>query len=102
MSSNSLSRSLERLPEAQLINRLEEIVERAYFERIYGILVESSHENHRRHVFGTDRRDDVEAIELGHLDIEEDKIRLEVANCRNRLSARLALAENHHVGNSAE
>src|SRR5687768_16668592 len=93
---------LQRLAETELIHRLQEIVDRADFERIYGVVVESSYKNHRRHFVGPHCRNDVEAVKLRHLHIEKYQIGLEVADRRDSLRSGLAFAEHDNIRQGGE
>jgi hypothetical protein len=63
-----------RLGEARLTHRLHEIVERVRFERAHRELVVRRDEDDRRHPDGAVGPQYLEAIELWHLDIEEDEV----------------------------
>ena len=68
----------EGLEDAAAIEGLEQVVDRVHVEGAHGVLVECSGEDDLRHgagrFFVEELFDDGEAIEAGHLDVEEDEV----------------------------
>jgi hypothetical protein len=54
--------------------RLQQIVQRVGLERLNRMLVVSRHEDRERHRRRADGIDDTQAVELGHLDVEEHQV----------------------------
>ena len=77
--------------------RLEQVIERVHFERAQRVLVVGGDEDDRRHPLGADRVDHAEAVDAGHLDVEEDEVRRLVLDGRDRLRAVAALADDFDV-----
>src|SRR4029453_16164096 len=46
---------------------------------------------------GVDELEDLEAVELGHLDVEEDRLRIQLSRRLHRLETGRALREHAHV-----
>jgi hypothetical protein len=88
----------DRALEPPLVEGLEQIVGRDHLERFEGILVVGRYENDRRHLVDADPLDHAEAIAAGHLDIEEDHVRLQVPNGGHGLTGVPTLADDLHVG----
>jgi hypothetical protein len=71
-------------------------------ERLERVCVIGSHEDDRRHVLGADLLDDAEAVEAGHLDVEEDEVGRELADCRDGLGAVCGFADDFDVRSALE
>ena len=94
--------TIQRLVKSHVIDGLEQIVERAEFECRHCIVVERGDEDHRRHFIGTHFGDHVEAVQLGHLHVEKNQVRLIGANGGDCLQSILTLANNLDVGNARQ
>src|SRR5215212_4426908 len=70
------ARAGEGVVEPLSLERLEQIVERVDLEGAQRVLVEGGHEHHRGHPLGAHFGDHPEAVEVGHLDVEKDQVRL--------------------------
>src|SRR5215207_11299376 len=84
----------DRLAQALLVERFEEVIDRVDLERAEGVLVVGRYENHRRHRLHADGLDDLEAADFGHLHVEEDQVRPESADGLDRLAAVGALGDD--------
>src|SRR6187402_1714720 len=73
-------RALQGFSETLPAERLDEIVHGVCLERLDGIVLKRGHENGGGHPCRTDRRHDIHALDAGHLDIEENKVRRLVAD----------------------
>jgi len=62
------------------------------------MLVVSGDEDDRGHSRDTDRFDDVEAADLGHLDVEKDEIGCQRRDCVDRCRSITAFADDLEVG----
>ena len=91
------ARVLERLPKAVAAERLQQVVERVHLERAERVLVVGGDEDDRRHLLGTDGLDDAEAVDTGHLHVEEHQVGHLVLNRRDGLRAVAALAHHFDV-----
>ena len=80
--------ALDAAAEARFVHGLQKIVDGAGIERAHGVFLVRCREDHDRHRVGADGLDDVEAVELGHLHVEEDDIGREPAMARPRLRRR--------------
>ena len=98
-------RALQRSLEARAIERLEQIIERPNLERFHRELAERGHEDDRRRgssiagrgarlAHRLERGDDLEAVELGHLYIEKDDVRLFADDHVHRFGAIACLADD--------
>ena len=90
---------------ARIAERLKQVVESPGFESLQGVLIVSGHENDRRRSVSAEHLEDVEAIVLGHANIEEHQVgfqapnRFEAFGCRAVLSKQFnlrVLAKQEH------
>ncbi len=88
---------LHGLIEALLVNRLQQIIDRANLERVDRVLVECGDEDHRRNRLLTYLRDHVEAVHLRHLDVEKNQIGFVAADCLDRLGAGCTLGDARQI-----
>ena len=94
--------AIERLLEPLAAERLEQVVERVHVERAEGELVVGRHEHDRRHPLGSHGGDDAEAVELGHLHVEEDEVGPVPLDRAHRFGAAGTGGDHLHVGLLAE
>src|SRR6266496_6015743 len=94
--------SLQGLTESELIDWLQQIIERTDFERVHSVVIECGDKNYRRHFVCTDCCDYIETVELRHLHIEKNEIGFELANCRDSLCARFAFSKERNVARPGE
>ena len=87
-----LARALQRLGEALAVERLEQVVERADLERLERVLIVRGDEDDERHPLAADRLDDLEAVHLRHLDVEEHEVRRVIVDRGDGFLAVAALA----------
>ena len=92
------ARALERVGEALAIEGLEDVVEGAHLEGLEGVLIVGGHEDDERHALAPDRFDDLEAVHVRHLDIEEDELRRVIQDRRHGFLAVTTLAHHLDVG----
>jgi hypothetical protein len=90
------TRMVQGLPKTLAAERLEQVVDRVHLERAQGELVVGGGEDIVR--FGAGQFDHLEAIELGHLDVEEHQFRLQLADGLDGLEAIRAFADDLDVG----
>ncbi len=83
MQLDHLPRSAKSFLEPLVVERLDQVVDGGEVEGSDGVIVGGG-EDDRRHVVRADVADHLESGFSGHLDIEEDEIRLQLANRRNR------------------
>ena len=94
--------AIERLLEPCAVEGLEQIVDGIHFEGAHGVLVECRGEDDLRQGLGPGLLQQLaeyrEAVETGHLHIEEDDIRLEARHQRDGFYAVLSLERRlpHH------
>jgi hypothetical protein len=62
-------------PKPVLVYRLEQIVEGVHLERAKGVVVVCGHEDDHRLLCLSQRGDDLEAVEIRHLDVEQHHVR---------------------------
>ncbi len=67
----------ERLAKAIGIEGLEQVVDRLHLERAKRVAVERGDEHDRRRRLPRDRFEDAERVEIRHLDVEKEQLRLE-------------------------
>jgi hypothetical protein len=91
-------RALDRGAEAMPVDRLEHVVDRMHVERAKCMLVVSGDEDDRGHARDTDRFDDVETADLGHLDVEKNEIGCELRDCVDRRRSITAFTDDLEVG----
>ena len=75
----------QRLAESFAPHRLEQIVERVHLERLERIFVVGGHEHDRRRRL--EQLQNLEAVQLGHLDVEQDQVRGQLADPFHRFEA---------------
>ena len=86
-----LARALQRRAEALVVERLQQVVQRMRLEGAQGELVVGGHEDHHGHTTDADRLQHVEAVDLGHLNVQEEQIRWRLFEasrsrpCRSRI-----------------
>jgi hypothetical protein len=77
------------------VGRLQQIVDRALFEGLDGVLVVRGDEHDVRPARQRARR--LDAVHRGHVDVEEDDVRLEALRERDGLAAVGGLADDHEL-----
>ena len=92
-----LLRAVQRLAQPRLVHGFEEVIDGVQFECAYGVLLECRHERDQRDFVLLQRADDAEAVELGHVQIEQRQVRLLAHDQRHRLSSRRRLAHDDGV-----
>ena len=75
----SLRRAIQSAIETLFVDRLQQIIDCANFERVDSVFIERGRKDDERHVLRADLANDVEAIELRHLYVEKDYFRLKLA-----------------------
>jgi hypothetical protein len=84
--------AVERAMEAGIVEGFQEIVEGSCFEGAQGILIVGGNENDGWRKIAAEEFEKVEAVALGHLDVEENQVRLGFADLRQGLGSRATLA----------
>jgi hypothetical protein len=67
-------------------------------ERAQRIAIVGGHEDHDRHRVGPELSEDFEAVHFGHLDIEEQHIRLLLAHALDGFCAVAAVRNDDKIG----
>jgi hypothetical protein len=88
--------------EAPTIKRFEQVIQSADLECPNGVLIVGRHEDDGRHLLGSDRIDDAEAVHSGHLDVQEDEIGMGLLDCFDGFETAGALTDNLGVGMAGE
>ena len=88
-----------RLVEARPRHRLQQVVERIHVERLHGVIIVGSSENEKRqaHLLLEQPFDDAETIQARHLDVQENQLRVELADEAHCLEAVLGPAHDLNV-----
>lgn len=73
---------------------LQEIIDGGHVERLNGVLVVSGRKDDRRHVLRPHLAHHVDPREAGHLDIEEDEVRVQAVDDFDRFAAVRGLADD--------
>lgn len=88
--------------ESCVVEGLEEIVEGSGFEGAQGVLIVCGDEDYGgRHVVA-EEFEYIEAVALGHLNVEEEKVGLEGADRRGRVDTGAAFGEDFNCGIAAQ
>ncbi len=89
--SAALDHAAYRFREAVLAHRLEHVVDGVQVERLDGVLLVSGHEHDRRRLAEPGQHlGQVQAREPRHLDVEEDRVDVEVLEDPERVGGRVA------------
>jgi hypothetical protein len=91
---DGLSGARQRLGEALVVERLDQIVDRRHLERFQGELIEGGDEDGHRHRRHADLPDDLETVQPRHLYVEEDQLGGQAADGLHRFRA--APGRGHH------
>ncbi len=91
------ARVAERAAKPVVAERLQEVVDRVDLEGAQRVLVVGRDEDDHRHLVHAHRLDHLEAIELGHLQVEEDQVRADAPHGVHRGAAVRALAHQLDV-----
>ena len=92
-----LAGARQRGDEPLLVERLEQVVERADAERVERVPLERGDEDDRRRRRAADGAGDVEPVERRHLDVEEDEVGVLARDRLQRGGAVVALADEVDV-----
>ena len=93
----SLASPLDRLPEAIVVDRFQQIVERIGVESLERELIIGGYEDHDRHVAARESLQHIEAVDSGHLYVQEDNVRRLRPNRVDCLAAVPAFSTNLYV-----
>ncbi len=96
------ARVAERAAKAVVAERLQEIVHRVDLEGAQRVLVVGRDEDHHRHPVHANGLDNPEAVELRHLQVEEDQVRSDASHRVHRGAAVRALPHQLDVALVAE
>src|SRR6516225_8914432 len=80
--------------ESGIVERLQQIIERARFKSSKSVLVVSGNENHGRRHIAAQHFENIESVASGHLHVEENQVRLCSANFGERLQPGSRLSHN--------
>src|SRR5215475_3813956 len=97
-----LARMRKRLAKAFVTEGLQKVIQRVDGERPDGVFIESRDENDRGQTRGVERGQRPKAVELRHLNVEKDQIRLDPFDGRDGFAPVAAFAENFDVGFGGE
>jgi hypothetical protein len=75
-----------------------QVVHRADLERVQRVVLVGRDEHHRRNAIHLERGDDAEAVQLRHLDVDEDEVRLESRDEIERVESVAALTHELQPG----
>src|SRR5690606_22432211 len=81
-----------------VVKRFEQIIQRLHLECLQRELIVRGHEYGDRYMFGANCREDIETIELRHLNVEEQQVRLEFVDETHGLRTASSFSDNHDVG----
>ena len=86
-----------RLIEARLVDGLQYVVNGARIEGAQRVLAEGGGEHHHRQDLRAQVAQELEAVEAGHLDVEEQEVRRECRDGLQRLGGIAAFADDADV-----
>ena len=89
---------LHRRGESRLAHRLHEVVERLILERLDRELIEGGEEDDRGHAVGRAAANHLEAVDAGHLHVEEDDVWREPIERREHFVAVPAFTDDRELG----
>ena len=95
----------QRLLEPRRVHRLEQVIDGVDLERLDGVLVEGGDEHQRRRLLllaFEQAPGHLEPAQPGHLDVEEDQVRLVTVDGGQRLDAVARLRHDFHVAELLE
>ena len=92
----------DRRGKTRLFDRLQQIVECVHLERGHRVAIESRHKHDDRHRIALQPAHDVEAVEPGHLDVEEDEVRPQIFDGDDCLATVTALTGNLDIVDRGE
>src|SRR6185437_5055749 len=98
----TLGRTSQRLSKPLRLDRLEEIVDRVDVEGLDGVLVVRGDEDDGRQPIGRDGVEHLEAVEVGHLHVEEYKVGAVLEDRFDRFAASAALTNDRHARHVTE
>jgi hypothetical protein len=90
-------RSVQRLAESRLVDRLQQVVDCIHLERPYGILVVGCDERNQRHLVLLQHPHDADAVELRHLKVQQREVRSLLLDGRKRFLAGRRLRHDDDV-----
>ena len=95
---------LDGFDEARLVEGLQDVIDGVHIERLHGVVVEGGGEDDVRDFeFALDEfLEDAEAVEAGHLDVEEDEIGVVLFNEVDGVEAVFSLGEEMDFGEGFE
>ena len=93
------ARMVEGFAEALLVDRLQQVVERMHLEGAHGVTVVGGDKNgQRQSALLLQRLHYAEAVDFGHLDVEEDQVWLLALDSGDGRAAVTALGHDFQVG----
>src|SRR5262249_26536270 len=95
-------RPLQRFFKAFIVKWLEQVIERVELKRPYRILVVGRHKNDDRQLICSNLFQHPEAVEVGHLDIEEDEVGRVSPDRAQRFAAVRAFADDRELNSAAQ
>ena len=96
--------ALDGFGDARFVEGLEDVVDGVNVEGLDGVIVEGGGKNDlRQALFAFEKLfDHAEAVEAGHLDVEEDQVRVVLFDQGEGFEAVLALGDDVHLGKAFE
>src|SRR5690242_18921136 len=87
----------ECVRKALIVVRLQQVVERMNVESFQSILIERGYKDDRLDLFRSDLCEHVEAVHLGHLDVEQDQIETQAIDSLDCFAHLPTLVKNFHL-----
>src|SRR5215470_2233451 len=95
-------RPLQGLFKAFIVKRFEQVIERVEFKRPYRILVVGGHKDNDRELTCGKPFENSEAVEIWHLDVEEDEVwRVPLDRVQGLVTVR-AFADDREINSAAQ
>jgi hypothetical protein len=94
----TLERPRHRRGEARSPERLEDVVQRVDIECANRVFVVRGDEHDAPRDVGTQRFEDAESVEIGHLDVEKEKVWSRATHQRDRLTSVRRFTDHRNVG----
>jgi hypothetical protein len=89
--------AVQRLPQAGLLDRLQQVIDRVHLEGADRVLVVGGDERDKRHLGFLEHAHDPDAIQFGHLQVQEREIRPLALDRFDRLFAGFRCGDDQHI-----
>ena len=97
-----LTHAVERDVQARVLDRLQKIVERVRLERLQCVLIVRGDEHGQRHLRRRHRAQQLEAVDAGHLHVEQHQLGLMFGDREECLAAVAGFGDDFDVGMSRQ